>query len=391
MKLTRYYIVLILVLILMSYFINKTDPICFLNTSFPINEQSQSKPIWTNNKQSDNEDTDSLSFQATKGIMQDVAGITGIQSAEESYPPLLDSNKWKLLTMVDDDQRVAPGGIYKTENGLGLLYVTRGRFNGKAYAAVGGLMATKNLIDWKWYENNPVLDKYVRWNTVSEWGRIMPYGLIFDSENEHFVAYYNARGSYGRLWAGQRAVGVAYSSDMINWTYDETDPLYTIADFKEHASDLIESTDNFQELGRVYTHGAWTHNGMYYLLISGSVKSDSDGNSDYQRIILESDYPDRGFERYKLDRSGMIPYSVPVHYGGIWYLPWRSDGMVGLYTAENLSGPYTNFKPLFTVVPEGINSGRSLQFRLIRWQDKWAIIYYVDTKEGRVMYIGREN
>ena len=355
------------------------------------NQESQKKQIQFHDEVTEYIKIDSLSFNAVTGRMNDVAGITGIKANNEENPPKLNSSEWELFTKVEDTRRVAPGGFYRTKNGLGLLYVTRGRFGGETYAAVGGLMATANLKDWKWYENNPVLDTYVGWNNATEWGRIMPYGLAFDSDKERFIAYYNARGSYGRIWDGQRAVGIAYSEDMIHWTYDERSPLYTISDFQRDASDLIVDTENFQDLGRVYLHGAWKYDNKYYLLISGSISTDSDGSSSYQRIILSSNYPDKDFERFEFDRSGAIPYSVPVKYGETWYLPWRKDGMVGIYTSSSLAGPFKNFTPLFNKVPDGVEPGRSLQFRLFRWQDKWAIAYYVDVDDNRVMYIGREN
>ncbi len=294
------------------------------------------------------------------------------------HPPLK-SESWHKLkgdVMALEEvwgTRIAAQSFFQVPGGIGMLYnskppdASEARAQGIAANQTGSLAFTRNLIDWVDYPGNPVLYEVQDWQGSA---RVMVSSLVYDEENEIWVTYYgDAHGDY----PGIRACGVAYSTDLLNWTYEQ-EPVLTIMDYAAAVPDRIQATE--EELlteGRIYCSGIILHEGTYYMRVSGS--NITGENREYGIIMLTSQHPAGPFEYLEVDTDATFS-SPPVYWNGTWYSvfpgTWDGEPGFGLSYSSNLLGPYEEnpHNPIFTV--ETTQRSGPL---LIRFNGSWAVIY----------------
>ena len=298
------------------------------------------------------------------------AGLIGPgQGATENrgHPPLKPESWHKLEGDVMSlneawGTRIKPRGIFQVPGGIGLLYNSKppcpqeAGARGIARNQTGSLAFTRNLVDWTDYPGNPVLYEVQDWQGSD---RAMPRAMLYDKRNEKWVVYFcDAGGNY----PGIRAIGAAYSYDMVNWIY-EPGVTMTVVDFAAEVAEFRKETaEEIIEIGRVYAEWAIYHNDKYYMQASG--------------FMFVSDEPGGPFKHYDRFKGDLIPGTLPVYWDGTWYtvFPGQWDGQrgFGLAWAPDLMGPYNKnpLNPIFTV--ETTTRSRP---QLIRYGGIWAVLY----------------
>lgn len=127
--------------------------------------------------------------------------------------------------------------------------------------------------------------------------------------------------------------------------------------------------------------GAWKHEDYYYILMAGYLKS-----------LMRSKHAQHGFEKVEQNLSGRDPYARMTYWNGKWYWPWRNSTHVGVYIADEMTGPWNDFYPLFPAHPHFIEErDRLIGLNLFKWNGKWTIMYYARPKDEYGMLLwGRE-
>jgi hypothetical protein len=267
-----------------------------------------------------------------------------------------------VLAYTDDvwGRRVKPRGIFQIPGGVGLLYNSKPPENyigDGARTQTGSLAFTRNLVDWYDFPGNPVLSEIRH-----EWqggDRVMPRAMLFDERNQQWVVYTgDAIGSY----PGTRAVGVAFSRDLVNWMIHDQITM-TIEDYATRVAPLSNRTaEEIIARGRVYASWAIYHDDRYYLSASGH--------------LFASDEPEGPFEYYDGFQGDLLPRTLPVHWDGKWYTAfpgyWNGQAGIGLAVADDLMGPYqeNSSNPIFSI--ETTSRARPM---LIRYDGTWAVLY----------------
>lgn len=309
------------------------------------------------------------------------AGLTGPGMGVfggSGHPPLRPESWHKLegdVMALEEawGTRIRAQSFFKVPGGLGMLYNSKppdaqdAIARGIAGYQTGSFAFTQNLIDWIDYPGNPVFYEVQDWQGSA---RAMPRDLVYDEENELWIAWFgDAEGNY----PGIRAVGVAYSKDLLHWTYEQ-DPILDIMDFANAIPGKITATEEeLMSEGRVYCGWVILHEGTYYMRVTGSHVTGE--NRQYSSIMLTSKHPAGPFEYLELDPAG-IPGNRPVYWNGTWYSiysgTWDGKQGFGLSYSSNMLGPYTEnpHNPIFTV-----ESTQRSHPHLIRYDGTWAVIY----------------
>jgi predicted GH43/DUF377 family glycosyl hydrolase len=105
-----------------------------------------------------------------------------------------------------------------------------------------GVATSKDLINWRKYERNPVLSTGDAW-TGPEWDScgIYDHSVLF-----YKGVYYMAYG--GSRWQGQGSIGIATSKDLINWRKYERNPVVSM----DGPQGVLECTELFEYSGFVH-------------------------------------------------------------------------------------------------------------------------------------------
>ena len=256
--------------------------------------------------------------------------------------------------------RVKPRGIFQLPGGVGILYNSKPPLNYQydgAQLQTGSLAFTRNLIDWHDYPGNPVMYEIQReWQGI--W-RVMPRAMLYDERNGQWVAY---TGDADGPYPGIRAVGTAYSRDLVNWVMDENLTMTVIDYADEVAEHSGRSREEIIERGRIYAEWAIHYDDQYYLFVSG--------------FIFVADEPGGPFRYYDRFKGDLMPRTRPAYWNGKWYTAitgsWDGKPGIGLAWSDNLMGPYelNPQNPIFEV--ETTSRARP---QLVRHDGVWAVIY----------------
>ena len=257
-------------------------------------------------------------------------------------------------------ERVLPRGLFQIPGGIGLLYNSKPPLDYRGDGALtqtGSLAFTRNFIDWHDFPGNPVL-----YEIQHEWQgiwRVMPRAMLYDERNEQWVVY---TGDADGPYPGIRAVGTAYSRDLVNWVMDENITMTVIDYADEVAVHSGRSREEIIERGRIYTDWAIYYEDRYYLYVSG--------------FLFDSDEPGGPFSYFDGFKGNFIPNQQPAYWNGKWYTVitgnWDGRPGIGLAWSEDLMGPYemNPQNPIFEV--ETTSRARP---QLIRHDGVWAVVY----------------
>lgn len=338
------------------------------------------------------EDDEVLFSPPVTGQLDGRANIHGVQTDESYPPPSLDPEDWEILNDGDPivhhsqtigKRRIDPVGFYLTADNLALFYnsgwddYTRWFEVGGSRTQAGSLMAFD--ADWlpQDYHNNPVLDEpQTAWQGEN---RTMPMALWYDEQRERFYVLYGDQAeSWHSNYRGGRALGIASSKDLVNFTYHSTEePLFDV-------DDIIDIAPNVSyETGRVYASGAIYLDGYGYAMIRAEGK---------HNLILRSENPEttEGWEFV-----AEIPHSpMPIHYKGKWYIPRNirdphDDDMraIGIVVGESLEDMTS--EPRYVFSTGFASSGGSRQ--LFMYGGTWHIAWRQSNDENyRDMYVARQ-
>ncbi len=264
--------------------------------------------------------------------------------------------------------RVMPRGIFQIPGGVGLLYNSKPPLDYRGDGALtqtGSLAFTRNLVDWHDYPENPVM-----YEIQQEWQgiwRVMPRAVLYDERNGQWVVY---TGDADGPYPGIRAVGTAYSRDLVHWTMDEKLTM-SVIDFAGEVAELSRrSPEEIVERGRIYADWAIYHKDRYYLYVSG--------------FLFVSDEPGGPFSYFDGFKGDLMPNQQPAYWNGKWYTVitgnWDGKPGIGLAWADDLMGPYHENpqNPIFEV--ETTSRARP---QIFRYDGVWAVIYS-HTYEGDV-------
>ncbi len=273
---------------------------------------------------------------------------------------------------IDDvwGRRVKPRGVFEIPGGVGVLYNSKPPegYEDGARDQTGSLAFSRNLVDWEDYAGNPVLYEVQDWQGSF---RAMPRAMMYDEANKQWVVYFgDSHGDY----PGIRGLGTAYSTDLVNWTYEDG-PTITIADYAAAVPERIEATDEeLAEEGRVYAEWAIHYEGRYYIRVSGTNRTGENRRSS--AVVLVSDSPGGPFDEVEEFDGDLIPQTRPVYWEGKWYTAitrtWDDTAGIGLAVSDDLMGPYEENpeNPIFTI--ETTSRARP---QLFRYGGVWAVLY----------------
>lgn len=338
-------------------------------------------------------DNESLSWTTVKNKrMSNSAGLLGIKSTGSGNPPSSDPNDW---TTLEDDllipseiwgQEAAPVDVYKIQGGIGLL------FTSAAGGGVRGSIArTGDNFTWDEYNGSPVLDEFQPWQYV--W-RVSPNATLYDPINSRYVCYYvDARpAGSSELYYGMRAVGTAWTTDFINWTYKSDAPTITHDMLHDQYSDIIDLDNSTPEThGRVYSRNAFYYQGEYYIILEISITNDG---SDFEGETICMKSPNITGPWTRVDFNGdYIPIDPIVEYDGKYYTTLKEYATVEgepfrgakLLRADSIFGPYTELisEPLFGT---GYN-GNHRETRLFLNEGVWVIVLTIrDSEDVEALY-----
>lgn len=313
---------------------------------------------------------ENLSYKAVFQSEKKTAGLLGIETNFSGNPPSANPDDWKIIEedlLLPDDiwgNAVAPINVYKTDTGIGMMYSSM--WGG---AVRGSLASSSDGIHWHDFPGNPVLNDFQPWQYV--W-RVSPGAVLWDGEK--FITYYtDAEPARDDGYYGMRAVGFAWSTDMVEWHYKDDEPLLTHDDFHEMFSDIIDFEKSTPKIhGRIYPRNAFMHNGEIYLVLTISV-SNQRSTAEYQWVVLKSKDGQTNWERVEFE--GRIPEDPIVKYGDRFYTSFKIYGEEGrgatIAVSDSILGPYENIYdgPLFTT---GFN-GNHRETVLWMYDDTWHI------------------
>jgi hypothetical protein len=350
------------------------------------------------------------------GSIEGMVNIHGIENDTTVTPPSLNPDDWEILndgkpivhhSQAIGGQKIDPVGFYLTENNLALFYNSgwdsydrwfelrdeRG-YAGSTNQA-GSLIAFTDNWNIKDYHNNPVFDQPQRnWQGRN---RTNPYALVWHPKHEVFYSFYGdfAEGGDNDLYPGRRALGLAKSSDLINWEYLSADePLFHINTVKklaeEAGSDLFEGYEDITRQGRLYAYGAIWHDDYVYLTVGGSI----DRSLNFSMVIRAKD-PIGEWEYLPGNTGGRGAHRpTPVKIGEKWYFPQNMRDpenpeyrAIGMGVSDEITEP-AEVHYLFST---GHTSSAGVSRQLFAYKGKWYIAYRQDDGEGyRDMYIARQ-
>ncbi len=104
-------------------------------------------------------------------------------------------------------------GIIKN-NGIYYMYYDSAPANN--YVFVINIATSTDGINWTRYPNNPIISPDQYWE-----GNSVRYPSIIEENNSYKMVYGNG---------AQNAIGIAYSTDGINWNKDQENPVFTLSD-----------------------------------------------------------------------------------------------------------------------------------------------------------------
>lgn len=257
-------------------------------------------------------------------------------------------------------ERVMPRGIFQIPGGIGLLYNSKPPLDYRGDGALlqtGSLAFSRNMVDWHDFPGNPVMSEIQKeWQGI--W-RVMPRAMLYDERNEQWVVYTcDADGPY----PGIRAVGTAYSRDLVNWVMDDKLTMSVVDYADEVAGQSRRSREDIIERGRIYAEWAIYYEGRYYLYVGG--------------FLFVSDEPGGPFLYYDGFKGDLVPDQQPAYWNGKWYTVitgnWNGQPGIGLAWADDLMGPYHENpqNPIFKV--ETTSRARP---QIFRYNGVWAVIY----------------
>lgn len=311
-------------------------------------------------------------------------GLTGPgQSRTHGSRPPMQPEAWGVMDgyVFEGEQigwgdKARPSAVFQVPGGIGLIYNSRPPAEyelnppqGHASQQHGSLAFTRNLVDWYDYPGNPIFSEIQYWQGPY---RAQARTMLYDEANSQWVIYFGDReGNYD----GIRAIGAAFSYDLMNWRFHDG-PIITILDYLKAVPEQIEATlDELKEDGRVYSNWALFDDGKYYLGIDGT--NITGAGRVYGNIIFVSDQPGGPFV-YAPVAGDFVPESLPVYSDGYWYTIYRGewDGELGfgLAWSKNLLGPYTR-NPLNPIITIEIDSMLRTQPQLLRYDGIWAVLF----------------
>ncbi|WP_234572242.1 hypothetical protein [Rhodohalobacter sp. 614A] len=313
---------------------------------------------------------EALNYKAVFQSEVQSAGLLGIPTNYQGNPPPSNPDDWMVI---DDDlllpediwgNAVAPINVFKTETGVGMIYSSM--WSG---AVRGSLASSSDGIHWQDFPLNPVMDNFQPWQYV--W-RVSPGAVLWDGEK--FICYYtDAEPAWDKGYYGMRAVGYAWSKDMVEWHYKKDKPLLTHNDFHVMYSDLIDFENSTPKVhGRIYPRNAFKYNGETYLVLTISV-SNQRSSAEYEWVVIKSRDGKSNWER--VDFKGRIPEDPIVKYGDHYYTSFKIYGKEGrgatIAVSDDILGPYENIYdgPLFTT---GLN-GNHRETVLWMYDNIWYI------------------
>uniref|UniRef100_UPI003A849287 hypothetical protein n=1 Tax=Marinospirillum sp. TaxID=2183934 RepID=UPI003A849287 len=319
----------------------------------------------------------------------------------------LNPDDWEIITDPHDPvvshldvvgkRKIDPIGFYMNEaGGLSLFYnsgwadytrfseIHRERGYRPASNQTGSLLSFAP--DWSFedYPDNTVLDRpQLNWQGTN---RVNPYALVWHPHHEVYYSFYGdfAPGGDCDKYPGRRALGLASSPDMINWTYLTVDaPLMHVESLHEIIPEAFPNTD-FCRSGRLYAHGAFWHNDQIYLAVGGSING-----VNYEAVIRS-----REPMEYWKPVSSSPGRPMSVHVEGKWYRVQNTRDphdpnkrAIALAVSDNLQEPGENHYLFGT----DHNASAGVSRQLFKWKGVWYIAYRQDDGEGfRDMYIARQ-
>ena len=135
-------------------------------------------------------------------------------------------------------------------------------------------------------EENPVLADAMSWQGKDSQGRAYRTGVASVIKTDKYIAYYRDRGGQ---YAGMRAMGVATSTDGINWNQIDS-PFMTVNDVERIIPEKYFEKSPVFTAGRVYIHHATLADGYMYMLISTVVNGVNEGR-EYEDFIIRGTNP----------------------------------------------------------------------------------------------------
>ena len=315
----------------------------------------------------------------------------GHEGPSETAGPPIDPESWHIVpgNILDENDvwgnRVNPRTTFKIPGGMGLMYTSHPGVErmqdlewreeqerlGVVRAGAGSFAFTNDLVNWYDFPGNPVVNKVQ--NAWQSPHRAALRDLLYDPVSDQWVVYFSdAGGDY----PGIRAVGAAYSKDLINWEYMDR-PMITINDYASWVPERIVATD--QELlegGRVYHEWAIYHHGKYYFSLNGSTRT-GEGRT-YSSILLVSDSPTGPFERIKDVEEDYQPPGAnkPVYWEGKWYSiftgNWDGQPGFGLAWSDKLTGPYQENPHNPIIAVESIQRSHPYLFN---YEGLWGVLF----------------
>ena len=339
------------------------------------------------------------------GIIDGMVNIHGVKNDTTLSPPSLNPGDWEILnngkpvvhhSQTVGERKIDPVGFYLTENNLALFY-NSGWDNydrwfelrdERGYAGstnqAGSLIAFNDNWNIKDYHDNPVFDQPQRkWQGRN---RTNPYALVWHPVHEMFYCFYGdfAEGGDNDLYPGRRALGLAKSSDLVNWEYLTVDePLFHIQDMYDFHPETFEGL-NHTRSGRVYAFGAVYYDGWIYMQVGGS----ADGQN--YTFVIRSRNADRGWEFVGIPEHR--PMAIP--YKGKWYTPRNIRDPKD--SDKRAIGIVVNDSPISSGSPEyifstGYSSSAGVSRQLFMFNGRWHVAYrQSDEDDNRSMYIARQ-
>ncbi len=322
----------------------------------------------------------------------------GHEGPPVSAGPPMDPAAWHKapgVVLGEDDvwgNRINARTTFAVPGGMGLLYSSHpGRANqtdsawrdaqveqGLTTGPSGSLAFTRNLLDWHDYPGNPVLNETQReWQTPA---RVHTRDMLYDPVSERWVAYFG--NICGSDVPGIRTLGVAYSTDLVNWEYADG-PLLTIADYATAVPHRIEASEaELHQHGRIYLGWAMYYDNRFYLTISGTEtvgETEEEGlrSTSTGRIVMAADSPEGPFEYVAgIDADNILPGSKPVYWGGKWYSvfasSWEGQPGFGLAWSESLFGE-VHHNPANPVI--AVDSTQRSNPILFHHEGVWGVLF----------------
>lgn len=246
------------------------------------------------------------------------------------------------------------------------------------------LMFTRDFITWYDFPQNPVWGKPQHLNQNWMDVRAMGEMMLWDEEDQQWVLFYVGKGAAYIPGNGIRAIGVATSKNMVDWTNYPSNPII----HPNSPSAIQNWAPAGKEIIRIYCRGALIHNGMYYMFVSAGWLHDTDTRR-YRTGLLKASHWSGPWEAVPepifgagIDEQGWESASpamaTPVQTPSGIYFPFSnsSNGAAGIAyneTGDIETGWVKN--PLNPILPIGsVGSPTRGTPCLVRTRDGWAML-----------------